>query len=264
VSGSFGLLAGADLRALSRRRWLQAATAAGILANLAVGLTMEGADLQRNVAIVLSLGGLALALALGAPALVRDLERGAFGAISAAGPSPSDIAWARLTSHTAALVVVLAAWSLAAQAGALVGGHGLDGPLAVHSILSIEVLALVLLASAGAATLLGVVAGGIFGVVVLIAAQSVVNLKAAADQALIGTGAALIDLAYWALPRALPSPMLSDLQSADEAGPVAPQVEINGNVVEIPAAGLDSVLWTLAWCGVFVALAIFGLRRREL
>jgi hypothetical protein len=99
---------------------------------------------------------------------------------------------------------------------------------------------------------------------VLITAQATVNLKAAADQGLIGTGATGLDLAYWLLPRAVVSPMLADLQAADEAGPVAPTVEINGNLVDVPAAELDTVLWTLAWCGIFLGLAVFGLRRREL
>jgi hypothetical protein len=122
----------------------------------------------------------------------------------------------------------------------------------------------VLLAAAGAATLVGAVAGAAFGLLVLITAQAIVNLKAAADQGLIGTAAAGLDVAYWFLPRAVVSPMLADLQAADEAGPVAPRVEINGNTVQIPAAELDTVLWTLAWCGVFFGMAIFGLRRREL
>ncbi|MDH3227193.1 MAG: hypothetical protein OEM67_08925 [Thermoleophilia bacterium] len=254
----------ADLTTLARRRWVLAAGAVGAALTLFFGLGDSGADYQRNVAAVLALGGLAVALGLGAPALVRDLESGVFGLFGGAGATASDIGWARLASRAIALVAVLVLWSIAAQVGSLVSGDGLDGDLALHSALTIEVLLLVLLAAAGAATLVGVAAGAIFGLVVFITAQAVVNLKAAADQGLIGNGASGLDLAYWLLPRAVVSPMLADLQAADEGGPVAPQVEINGNIVEVPAAELDTVLWTLAWCGLFLGLAIFGLRRREL
>ena len=254
----------ADLLALARRRHVQIMALVGSLLALVISLRSEGADLERDMATLIGIGGLVVALILGAPALVRDLERGAFGALSAAGPRSSDLAWMRLGSRTIGLGGILLLWGVIGQAGGLVAGNGINGDVAVHLLLTGEVLILVLLAAAGAATLLGVIGGGIFGVAVLIAAQTVVNMKAAADQALLGTGGAVIEVAYWMLPRALPSPMITELQASDEAGPAAPQVEINGNIVDVPAAALDSVLWTAAWCGIFVVLAIFGLSRREL
>jgi hypothetical protein len=262
--GTVGNLLIADLRVLARRRWVIAAVLIGAALTFAFGLANSDADYQRNVAAVLALGGLAVALGLGAPALVRDLERGVFGLFGGAGASPSDIGWSRLISRSIGLMAILAIWGIAAQIGSAASGDGLDADLGLHTIYTAEVLLLALLAAAGAATLVGVVAGAAFGLVVIITAQAIVNLKAAADQGLIGTGAAGLDLAYWLLPRAVVSPMLADLQATDEAGPVAPQVEINGNIVNVPSAEIDTVLWTLAWCGIFFGIAVFGLRRREL
>ena len=131
-------------------------------------------------------------------------------------------------------------------------------------LLTALVFLMVMLAAAGAATLMGVVAGGIFGIAVLISAQAIVNVKAADDQGLLGSGGELVQAAYWFLPRMLISPMIASLQRADEGGPVAPQFEINGNVADIPSSGVDSVLWVIAWCGIFFGLSIVGLRRREL
>ena len=254
----------ADLLTLSRRRWVVAVALVGAALAVVIGVAQSGTAAQRDIAALLALGGLIVALGLGAPALVSDLQSGAFGMVGGAGASITDIAWGRLISRTLALAAIFALWGLAAQIGRVIGGAGLDADLALHTLYTGETLLLVLIAAAGAATLLGAVAGGLFGLAMLITAQAVVNLKAASDQGFIGSGNAAIDLAYWALPRTVVSPMLADLQAADEAGAVAPQVEINGNLVTVPAAELDTVLWTLAWCGLFLGIAVFGLKRREI
>jgi len=110
----------------------------------------------------------------------------------------------------------------------------------------------------------GPIAAGAFGVAVYVVAQAAVNLKAAADQGLIGTADAGVSLLYYIAPRAVTSPMIAGLQARDAAGPAAPQVEINENVVLVPAAGWDTVVWTLAWCVLFALLCAAGLRRRPL
>ena len=97
-----------------------------------------------------------------------------------------------------------------------------------------------------------------------VAAQAAVNLKAAADQALIGTADAGVNLLYYVAPRTITSPMLAELQLRDAAGAAAPRVEINGNTVIIPASGWDSVAWTLAWCVLLGIACAAGLRRRPL
>jgi hypothetical protein len=91
-----------------------------------------------------------------------------------------------------------------------------------------------------------------------------VNLKAAADQALIGTADAGVNLLYYLAPRTITSPMLAELQLRDAAGAAAPRVEINGNTVIIPASEWDSVLWTLFWCALLAFACVAGLRSRPL
>lgn len=263
MNSTIAILVQADLRSLTRARWLLAAAGLGAVVLLGLGLTSDGTELQRNAAGVFSLGGLALALGIGAPALVRDLERGTFALSASAGASLTDLGWSRLISRSIGVLGVLGIWALAAQIGAALGGRA-DEALLIHMLLTALVFLMVMLAAAGAATLMGVVAGGIFGIAVLISAQAIVNVKAADDQGLLGSGGELVQAAYWFLPRMLISPMIASLQRADEGGPVAPQFEINGNVADIPSSGVDSVLWVIAWCGIFFGLSIVGLRRREL
>ena len=105
-------------------------------------------------------------------------------------------------------------------------------------------------------------AAGAFGLGVYVVAQAAVNLKAAADQALIGTADAGVTALYYVVPHTITSPMIAELQARDAAGAAAPRVEINQNVVLVPAAGWGSVVWTLAWCVLMVALCASGLRRR--
>ena len=107
-------------------------------------------------------------------------------------------------------------------------------------------------------------AAGAFGLVVFIAAQAAVNLKAAADQDLIGTADAAVSAVYYVVPRAIVSPMISELQGRDVGGPAAPSLEINDNLVLVPASGWGSVVWTLAWCALLAIACVAGLRRRPL
>ncbi len=99
---------------------------------------------------------------------------------------------------------------------------------------------------------------------VFIAAQAAVNLKAAADQDLIGTADGGVSALYYVVPRAIVSPMISELQARDAGGPAAPSLEINDNLVLVPASGWGSVVWTLAWCALLAVACVAGLRRRPL
>jgi hypothetical protein len=171
---------------------------------------------------------------------------------------------AAVGARLAALAAGVALWAVALQAGSLALGMGLDGPLAVHTLAVAEGLALTMLAAAAASSVVGPVAAGAVGAVVYVVAQAAVNLKAAADQGLIGTADAGVELLYYLGPRAITSPMISALQARDAAGPAAPQLEINDNVVLVPAAGWPTVAWTLAWCVLLALLCATGLRRRPL
>ena len=81
-------------------------------------------------------------------------------------------------------------------------------------------------------------AAGIFGGAIYVLAQAAVNLKAAADQGLIGTADLGVRTLYYVAPRTVTSPMIADLQLRDVAGPAAPRVEINDNTVIVPRGGV--------------------------
>ena len=46
--------------------------------------------------------------------------------------------------------------------------------------------------------------------------------------------------------------------------PAAPDININGLAVVVPASRLIDLLWTLLWILIFAALATYGVRRRQL
>jgi hypothetical protein len=260
-----------DARAIARRRWLLVALVLGALVAVAIALFVagrEGAALddafRRNAVSLLFLGGLAVSTGLGGPALNSDAHSGAFALLAGSGVSKADLVWARLPVRVAGLAIVILTWGAVLQLASLVVGRGLDGPLAVHTLLVLVSMALVLLSAAAAGTLVGPIAAGVFGALVYVNAEAVVNLKAADDQGLLGGFGAAVQAAYFTVPRGLPSEMVEDLRSRGVGGPAAAQFEINQNVVQIPPAGLSSVLWTLAWCGLFVVAALYGFRRREL
>ena len=264
-----GALVLMQLRRLSRRPWVQVAVATGValaLVAVAVAATHDGMAredaLRRGAAALLLLGGLAFALALGSGALNNDAAGGHLGLLTGAGASRPEVAAGAVGARIVTLAVAGAAWTLALQAGSLVLGLGLDGPLAVHALAVGEGLLMAMLAAAAASSVVGPGASAVFGASMYILAQAVVNLKAAADQGLIGTADGLVRALYYVSPRAVTSPMIAALQLRDAAGAAAPRVEINGNTVFIHSAGWHTVLWTLAWCVLLALLCGAGLRRR--
>lgn len=260
-----------QLLRISRRSWVQVGVAAGValaLVAVAVAATHDGGvredTLRRGAAALLLLGGLALALGLGAAALNLDAETGHFGALTGAGASRPELVAGALGARLIVLLAAGAAWGVALQAGSLVLGLGLDGPLAVHTLAVGEGLVMAMLAAAAASSVVGPAAAGIFGGSVYVVAQAAVNLKAAADQGLIGTADVVVRILYYIAPRTVTSPMIAELQLRNAAGAAAPRVEINQNTVLVPAAGWDTVVWTLAWCVLLGLLCAAGLRRRPL
>lgn len=258
-----------ELRRLSRRQWVQAAAAAGVVlaaVAVAVAATHDGDGrtdaLRRGSATLLLLGGLAFALTLGAGALNNDAARGRFGVLTGAGASRPEIAAGAVGGRIGVLAVVIAAWGVVLQAGSAILGLGLDGPLAVHTLAVAEGLLMAMLAAAAASSVVAPAASWVFGASMYILSQGIVNLKAAADQDLIGTASGYVKAVYYIAPRAITSPMIRDLQLRDEAGPAAPRVEINHDIVFVPAAGWTTVAWTLAWCVLLALACSAGLRRR--
>lgn len=258
-----------QLRRLVRRPWIQVGVAAGLalaLVAVAVAATHDGAvredALRRGAAALLLLGGLALALGLGGGALNTDARTGHFGALTGSGASRPELVAGAVGARLVVLVAAGAAWAVVLQAGGVALGMGLDGPLMVHTLAIGEGLVVAMLAAAAASSIVGPVAAGLFGASVYVAAQAAVNLKAAADQSLIGTADTGVRILYYLVPRTVTSPMIAELQLRDAAGAAAPRVEINGNTVIVPAAGWDTVAWTLAWCILLALLCAAGLRRR--
>ena len=260
-----------QLRRIARRRWIQVAVAAGLalaVVAVAVAATHDGGvredTLRRGAAALLLLGGLVLALGLGSGALNLDAQTGHFGALAGSGASRPELVTGAVGARLVVLLAAGAAWALVLQAGSVVLGLGLDGPLAVHSLAVGEGLVLAMLAASAASSIVGPLAAGVFGASLYVVAQAAVNLKAAADQGLIGTADAGVRILYYVVPHTITSPMIADLQLRDAAGAAAPRVEVNGNTVLVPAAGWDTVAWTLAWCILLVLLCAAGLRRRPL
>ncbi len=261
-----------DLRILTRVRWVRGVLVAGVALAAVIAANASGASgieqtdaLRSGAASLLLLGGLVVAVCLGAGAFANDASRGYLGLLVGTGATPSAIGIGRAVARIVALALVMAAWGGALQAGSALIGDGADGPLMLHTVSVFGNLVLVLCASAAMASVIGTVAAGVFGVGVYISAQAAVNLKAALDVGALSQDSETIVLPFYAVfPRALVSPMINDMQGRGVAGPAAPAVDVNGLDVIVPASTGLSVVWTLTWAGIFAALAAYGVRRRQL
>jgi hypothetical protein len=265
----FATLTSLQLRRMTRRRWIGVALAAGVLvavliAALATGETGQAREdeMRQGAASLLLLGGLLVAALLGGTALNRDSDSGHFGLLMGAGAGRPALVAAALAARTVALLAVIGAWGLALQGGSMAIGLGADGDLAVHTLLVGEALLLTMVAAAAASSVVGVVASALFALSIYLTAQAMMNLKAAADQDIIGTARAGINGAYYISPRIPTSPMLAELQERGAAGPAVPRVDINGNEVLLASSGWPTIAWTLMWIGALAALAYAGMRRR--
>ncbi|MCC6831374.1 MAG: hypothetical protein IT200_08505 [Thermoleophilia bacterium] len=261
-----------DLRILARVRWVRAVLLAGVAIAAIVAARASSEDgidrldaLRSGGASLLLLGGLAVAVCLGAGAFARDASRGYLGLLVGSGATPSAVGSARVAARLIALAAIIAAWTAALLAGSAAIGEGGDGPLVVHALAVLGNLALVLCASAAMASVIGPVAAGVFGLMVYVSAQASVNLKAALDAGAVNRDShVIIDPVYALFPRALVSPMIHGMQQRGVAGPSAPEVDVNGLEVVVPTSGWPSVVWTVFWTGIFLALAAYGVRRRQM
>lgn len=261
-----------ELITLARRRWLDLVALAGIVWLVIATLVATGESgharidtLEINGASLLLMGGLVVALGLGGGAFSRDASSGYLGLLVASGATPSRIGLVRLIARLITMIAIFVIWGVVMQIASLVLGHGLDGPLAVHVTAWFANGALVLCASAALASVIGPVAAGVFGFMVFVCAVSVVNLKADLDQGAISRDSqSFVDSLYSIFPRAIVSPMLESLQRRGVAGPAAPDININGLTVTVPASRPIDVAWTVAWIVIFGAIATYGVRRRQL
>lgn len=260
---------GLQRRRLERTPWIPLALVAGIvLAAVAAGVAATHRGIVREdsfrqgSATLLLLGGLVVSVGLGASAFNRDGDSGHLGALLGAGATRVQTLAGVLAARTLALTAILLVWGVALQVAGAIIGLGFDGDLAVHTLMVAEALWLTLLAAAAASTVVPPLAAGFFGVVVYGTAQAMVNLKAAADQDLIGTMRGGANGAVVLMPHIPTSPMLAELQLRDAAGPAVPRFEHNGQLVLLGASGWGTVAWALVWCALFALLAHAGWRRR--
>ncbi len=262
---------GFESAALTRRSWYLGVVAAGALAAVLVAVVAAGHDgrvrddsFRSGSASLLLIGGLTLAVALGATAISRGAESGHLGLLVGSGAPRAEVALGRVIARLVALALALAVWLVALEVAGAAIGRGADGPLAVHVAATGATNAIVLLAAAATSTVLGPTVAAIVGLMAHVTAQAVVNLQAAADQGRLGAWSRLANVAYNLLPRAVLSPMIVELQNRGQGGPAAPQFEINQIVIPLSAAGLGTVLWTIFWCALLAFLCVNGMRRRTL
>jgi hypothetical protein len=261
-----------ELKVLARRRWVDGAALAGVVWIAIATVVAAGESgharldtLEVNAASLMLIGGLAVALCLGGGAFSRDASSGYLGLLVAAGATPSRIGFVRLAARVLVMIAVFVIWGVAMQIAAVAIGHGVDGSLAVHVTTWFLNGALVLCASAALASVIGPFAAGVFGFIVFFWAVSVVNIKADLDQGAISrSSGSFVNSVYGISPRAIVSPMLESLQRRGAAGPAAPDININGLTVTVPASRPIDVVWTLAWTLIFASLAVYGVRRRQL
>jgi hypothetical protein len=259
-----------------RRRWYLLLVAIGALTVPIAALTaaahvaaLEADSYRASAASLLLIGGLTVALALGATTIATGGASGHLGLLVASGAGRAQVTLARLAGRFAALVVALVAWCVALQAGSAALGRGFDWPLTVHVAASLESLAVVMLAAAATSTVMGPAVAVVVGLMVHITSQAVVNLEAAANLGFIRTWDRLAHVAYNLFPRAVYSPMIVDMQNRGQGGPAAPRFELNqvdrGKVpIPLEAASIGTVLWTAFWCCLLAWLCVIGMRRRAL
>ncbi|MFN8122669.1 MAG: hypothetical protein U0237_09590 [Thermoleophilia bacterium] len=260
-----------DLRILARVRWVRFALLAGVVIAAIVAANASGEDgidrldTLRSGAASLLLGGLAVAVCLGGGAFAHDAARGYLGLLVGSGATPSAVGVGRIAARLVTLLVILGAWTAALVAGSAAIGEGGDGPLVVHALSVFGNLSIVLCASAAMASVIGPIAAGVFGLMVYVSAQASVNLKAALESGAVSRDSHIVIDPFYALfPRALVSPMIHEMQQRGVAGPSAPKVDVNGLEVVVPTSGWLSIVWTVFWAGIFLALAAYGVRRRQL
>ncbi len=265
-------IARVEARGIRRRRWVLAVAAIGAAVIIAGAVVAggrggtAGLDTMRSWAAgVYLLAGLVLAAALGASTVNRDADGGWVGLQVATGTPRGTVALGRIAGRLTTLIAIFAAWMVIAAIGSAAIGQGADSALAVHGLAMLGNMALVLTAAGLCSVALGPVASGIVAIALYVSSLSLVNLMAAVDEGVIGTAwTGLITTLYLILPRAITSPMLSDLQARGDAGVAGAPLEINGNLVIVPAASWLTVLWALAWCALFAVVAAAAFRRRAL
>ena len=261
-----------EARGISRRRWFLALLVLGaalIIAGAALAGTRNGVaaiDTMRSwTAGVYLVGGLLVAGTLGASTVNRDADGGWVGMQVATGTPRVTVALARIAGRLVALVALFAIWIVIAAICSAAIGQGGDGPLFVHGLAMLENMVLVLVTAALCSVALGPVASAIVAIFFYVSCLSLVNLMAAVNDGVIGTAwSGLIEGLYLLFPRAITSPMLSEMQGRGAAGVAGAQLEINSNIVIVPAASWLTVLWTLLWCAVIAVAAALSFRRRAI
>lgn len=269
---TFVTLLRADDAAAARSRVVWAIAGVGAAWAVLIAVLARGSDavgrqhaLQADGASLMLLGGLVAALTLGASAFPGDAHSGYLGMLVGAGADRRTIAAARVLARLGTLAGMLALWWAILELDSWSLGLGFDEALTTHTLAMLVNNGLALAAAALMSSLIGAVASGVFGLMVFVTAQAVVNLKAALDQGAVAhdpTG--IITPMYVALPRGIVSPMLEAHQREGIRSLAAPKLTVNGYDVIVPSSPWPNVVWTLAWIAVLVALATFGLRRRQL
>ena len=261
-----------EARGISRRRWFLAMLVLGaavIVAGAVLAGTRDGLaaiDTMRSwTAAVYLVGGLLVAATLGASTVNRDADGGWMGLQVAAGTPRATVVLARIAGRLAVLIALFIIWMAVAAICSAAIGQGGDGALFVHGLAMLENMVLVLVTAALCSVALGPVASGIVAIFFYVSCLSLVNLMAALDDGVIGTAwSGLITGLYFLFPRAITSPMLSDMQARGAAGVAGAQLEINGNIVLVPPSSWLTVLWTLLWCAVIAVAAGLSFRRRAI
>ncbi len=261
-----------EARGIAHRRWFLASVLIGLAIIIAGAVLAGGRDglaaldtMRSWTAAVYLVGGLAVAATLGASAVNRDADGGWVGMQVVTGTPRPTVLLARIAGRLVMLLATFAIWMAAAAICSAVIGQGGDGPLFVHGLAMLENMVLVLVIAALSSVVLGPVASGVVAAFAYVSFLSLGNLMAATNADAIGTAwSGLITTLYLTFPRAITSPMLSEMQARGAAGVAGAQLEINLNVVVVPASSWLSVLWTLAWCAALAAIAAAAFRRRAL